>query len=110
MDYLKARFGRAVKPWPAFLLAAGVAMVLTISPASAADLALKILLKKGIITQQEYDEALKEAEQPPAAPVEAKPVTQTKEDAGVPTEKSASAQDSTVDLGKGVRFGYDRGL
>ena len=37
MDYLKARFGRAVLPWPALLLAAGVAMVLTISPASAAD-------------------------------------------------------------------------
>src|SRR5438309_327195 len=110
MDYLKARFGRAVKPWPALLLAAGVAMVLAISPASAADPALKILLKKGIITQQEYDEALKEAEQAPAAPIEAKPMTQTKEDAGVPTEKSASAQESTVDLGKGIRFGYDRGL
>src|SRR5207245_3466676 len=109
MDY-KARFGRAVKTWPALLLAAGMAMVLTISPARAADPALKILLKKGIITQQEYDEALKEAEQPPAAPVEAKPMTQAKEDAGVPTEKSASAQDSTVDLGKGIRFGYDRGL
>src|SRR5437773_2088160 len=110
MDNLKARFGRAVKTWPARLLAAGMAMVLTISPARAADPALKILLKKGIITQQEYDEALKEAEQPPAAPVEAKPMTQAKEDAGVPTEKSASAQDSTVDLGKGIRFGYDRGL
>ncbi len=110
MDNLKARFGRAVKTWPALLLAAGMAMVLTISPARAADPALKILLKKGIITQQEYDEALKEAEQPPAAPVEAKPMTQAKEDAGVPTEKSASAQDSTVDLGKGIRFGYDRGL
>ena len=110
MDNLKARFGRAVKTWPALLLAAGMAMVLTISPARAADPALKILLKKGIITQQEYDEALKEAEQPPAAPVEAKPMIQAKEDAGVPTEKSASAQDSTVDLGKGIRFGYDRGL
>src|SRR3989475_3981649 len=110
MDYLKAKFGRALKPWPVLLLAAGLAVVLTISPASAADPALKILLKKGIITQQEYDEALKEAEQPPAAPVEAKPMTQAKEDAGVPTEKSASAQDSTVDLGKGIRFGYDRGL
>src|SRR5438105_6262211 len=110
MDYLKARFGRGVKPWPGLLLAAGVAMVLAISPASAADPALKILLKKGIITQQEYDEALREAEQPPAAPVEAKPTTQAKEDAGVPTEKSASAQESTVDLGKGIRFGYDRGL
>src|SRR5881227_138797 len=110
MDNLKARFGRAVKTWPALLLAAGMAMVLTISPARAADPALKILLKKGIITQQEYDEAIKEAEQPPAAPVEAKPMTQAKEDAGVPSEKSASAQDSTVDLGKGIRFGYDRGL
>ena len=49
-------------------------------------------------------------EQAPAAPIEAKPMTQTKEDAGVPTEKSASAQESTVDLGKGIRFGYDRGL
>ena len=48
MDNLKARFGRAVKTWPALLLAAGMAMVLTISPARAADPALKILLKKGI--------------------------------------------------------------
>jgi len=110
MDYLKAKFGRALKPWPVLLLAAGLAVVLTISPASAADPALKILLKKGIITQQEYDEALKEAEPPPAAPVEAKPMTQPKEDAGVPTEKSASAQENTVDLGKGIQFGYDRGL
>src|SRR5881296_1000790 len=113
MDYLKARFGRAVKPWRALLLAAGVAMVFAISPASAADPALKILLKKGIMTQQEYDEALKEAEQPAAAPVEAKPMTQTKEDAGAPTKttsSSAADHDNTVDLGKGIRFGYDRGL
>src|SRR5438093_11475269 len=108
MSYQKAKFGRALRPWPTLLFAAG--LVLTISPASAADPALKLLLKKGIITQVEYDEALKEAEQPLAAPVEAKPMTQKKEDAGVPTEKIASAQDNTVDLGKGIRFGYDRGL
>src|SRR5438093_13233551 len=108
MSYQKAKFGRALRPWPTLLFAAG--LVLTISPASAADPALKLLLKKGIITQVEYDEALKEAEQPLAAPVEAKPMTQKKEDAGVPTEKRASAQDNTVDLGKGIKFGYDRGL
>src|SRR6266581_3631081 len=109
MDYLKARFGRAVKPWPALLLAAGVAMVLMISPASAADPALKILLKKGIITQQEYDDAVKEAEQTSAPAAHSKSVIQ-KEDASVPTKEIASDQDSTVDLGKGIRFGYDRGL
>src|SRR5437764_3663362 len=112
MDYLKARFGRGVKPWPGLLLAAGVAMVLAISPASAADPALKILLKKGIITQQEYDEALLEAEQPPASPVEAKPVVQTKDDSASTkaTSTAAADGDNTVDLGKGIKFGYDRGL
>ena len=109
MDYLKARFGRAVRLSPALLLAAGLAMALAISPASAADPALKILLKKGIITQQEYDDAVKEAEQTSAPAAHSKSVIQ-REDASVPTKEIVSDQDSTVDLGKGIRFGYDRGL
>jgi len=108
MGHFKVNFGRAGKLWTVPLLAAGLALVLAVDPASAADAALKILLQKGIITQQEYDEAVKEGEQT-AGPDESKPVIQ-KEDASVPTEKSAPDQESTADLGKGIKFGYDRGL
>src|SRR3989449_772616 len=66
-------------------------------PAGAADPALNLLLKKGVITQQEYDQALKEAGQAAEAP---KTTSPTKDADG----------DSTVDLGKGIKFGYDRGL
>jgi hypothetical protein len=107
------RFYGAKKLWVAPFLAAGLAMVLAAGPVSAADPALKILLKKGIISQQEYDEALKEAEQASAAPVEAKPMTPTKEDASPPAKATSTVapdQDNTVDLGKGIKFGYDRGL
>src|SRR5438309_9815251 len=37
-------------------------------PAAAADPALNLLLKKGVITQQEYDQALKEAGQAAEVP------------------------------------------
>src|SRR2546425_6614502 len=89
-------------------------------PAGAADPALKLLLKKGIITQEEYDQALRETGQlpetpppkagaaPPAAAAPAKggPVAPAK---ATPPAKDADG-DSTVDLGKGIKFGYDRGL
>jgi phosphate-selective porin len=67
-------------------------------PAAAADPALNLLLKKGVITQQEYDQALKEA----GPAVEAPPAKAT--------SPSTPDQDNTVDLGKGIKFGYDRGL
>src|SRR5712692_8277320 len=66
-------------------------------PAGAADPALNLLLKKGVITQEEYDQALKEARQAEEAPK------------ATPPAKDADG-DSTVDLGKGIKFGYDRGL
>ena len=66
-------------------------------PASAADPALNLLLKKGVITQEEYDQALKEAGQAAEAPK------------ATPPAKDADG-DNTVDLGKGIKFGYDRGL
>src|SRR5213083_2842651 len=66
-------------------------------PAPAADPALNLLLKKGVITQEEYDQALKEAGQSEEAPKATPPV------------KDADG-DNTVDLGKGIKFGYDRGL
>src|SRR5438105_11059617 len=66
-------------------------------PAAAADPALNLLLKKGVITQQEYDQALKEAGQAEEAPKATAPA------------KDADG-DNTVDLGKGIKFGYDRGL
>ena len=66
-------------------------------PAGAADPALKLLLKKGVITQEEYDQALKEAGQAEEAPK------------ATPPAKDADG-DNTVDLGKGIKFGYDRGL
>src|SRR3989454_8105860 len=66
-------------------------------PAGAADPALNLLLKKGVITQQEYDQALKEAGQAAEVPK------------ATPPAKDADG-DTTVDLGKGIKFGYDRGL
>src|SRR5436309_9303603 len=66
-------------------------------PAAAADPALNLLLKKGVITQEEYDQALKESGQAEEAPKATPPV------------KDAEG-DNTVDLGKGIKFGYDRGL
>src|SRR2546428_2683794 len=76
-------------------------------PAGAADPGLNLLLKKGVITQQEYDEALKEAgqaaEAPPAKGGRVAPAKAT------PPAKDADG-DSTVGLGKGIKFGYDRGL
>ena len=66
-------------------------------PAGAADPALNLLLKKGVITQEEYDQALKESGQAEEAPK------------ATPPAKDAEG-DNTVDLGKGIKFGYDRGL
>src|SRR5881409_3229335 len=66
-------------------------------PAAAADPALNLLLKKGVITQEEYDQALKEAGQAAEVPK------------ATPPAKDADG-DNTVDLGKGIKFGYDRGL
>ncbi|HEY3198251.1 MAG TPA: porin [Nitrospirales bacterium] len=109
MGYFKVRFRKVGRLWPAPVLAAGLTAVLMVAPVSAADPALKILLQKGIITQQEYDEAIKEAEQLSAPPAQSQSAIQ-KNDASVRTEKIASEQDNTVDLGKGIKFGYDRGL
>ena len=89
----------------AIILAAGW-WLLAAEPAAGADPALKLLLKKGVITQEEYDQALRETgqatETPPAKVEPAGPA------------KAADAPsvdgDSTVDLGKGIKFGYDRGL
>src|SRR5213594_3909273 len=76
-------------------------------PAAAADPALNLLLKKGVIMQQEYDEALKETGQAAEAPpAKGGPVAPAK---ATPPAKDADG-DSTVDLGKGIKFGYDRGL
>src|SRR5213594_3344831 len=80
-------------------------------PAAAADPALKLLLKKGIITQEEYDQALRETGQLPETPppkAGAAPPA-----AAAPARADAAPApdgDSTVDLGKGIKFGYDRGL
>ncbi len=51
----------------AVILASGF-WVPAAGPAIAADPALNLLLKKGVITQQEHDEALKEAGQAAEAP------------------------------------------
>jgi Phosphate-selective porin O and P len=90
-------------------------------PAAGADPALNLLLKKGIITQEEYDQALKETgqavEKPPAKTEPAPPSTEAsspKSEPGVPAKVTSPAKDAdgdnTVDLGKGIKFGYDRGL
>lgn len=71
---------------------------------AANDPALELLLKKGVITQQEYDQGRRETETaiPGAPPVGAS--------ASKSETKAASESDNTVDLGKGIKFGYDRGL
>lgn len=88
-------------------LAIGLVFLAAVGEAAAADPALNLLLKKGVITQQEYDQAVKEAAQaaeaPPPTPEPGAPAKAT------PTAKDADG-DSTVDLGKGIKFGYDRGL
>lgn len=76
-------------------------------PATAADPALNLLLKKGVITQQEHDEALKEAGQAAEAPpIKSEPEAPA---GAAPPAKDADG-DTAVDLGKGIKFGYDRGL
>ena len=104
------------KPWMHALIAAVVVLLLAAGPAGAADPALRLLLKKGIITQEEYDQALREtgqvAEAPPSR-VEA--ATQAQAEPGALAKATPPAQDdtdgdNTVDLGKGIKFGYDRGL
>ena len=65
------------------------------------DPALELLLKKGIITQQEYDQAKREAEAGRIPVATDKPAT---------SKPASGDSDTTVDLGKGIKFGYDRGL
>lgn len=83
-------------------------------PANAADPALKLLLKKGIITQAEYDQALEEARQvTEAPPSKAEPEARAKADQARQTKAASTPAldgDNTVELGKGIKFGYDRGL
>lgn len=85
------------------------------APAVAADPALKLLLKKGIITQEEYDQALRETGQAVEAPPSTtEPAAHDQAKSGGPAQAASPAKDAdgdnTVDLGKGVKFGYDRGI
>lgn len=103
------------------ILAIGFGVFAVAGPAAGADPALNLLLKKGIITQEEYDQALKETgqvvEKPPAKTEPAPPATEAsspKSEPGTPVTATSPAKDAdgdnTVDLGKGIKFGYDRGL
>ncbi len=93
------------RPWTHVLIAAAVVLLLAAGPAGATDPALRLLLKKGIITQEEYDQALREVgEDQEASPAPAAQPTTTQ------AAPSVSGSESTVDLGKGIKFGYDRGL
>ena len=103
------------RPWMHVLIAAAVVLLLAAGPASAADPALRLLLKKGIITQEEYDQALRETGQVvEASPAKAAAAAQAQAEPGGPAKATPTAKDadgdSTVDLGKGIKFGYDRGL
>ncbi len=89
----------------AIVLAIGLAFLAAAEPAAGADPALKLLLKKGVITQEEYDQALKEAGQAEASPATAEPAAPAKD-----PQQSSPDLENTVDLGKGIKFGYDRGL
>jgi hypothetical protein len=97
------------------ILAIGFGVFAAAGPAAGADPALNLLLKKGIITQEEYDQALKETGQAaPAPPAKAEPPAQAPAEPGAPAKAASPAKepdgDNTVDLGKGIKFGYDRGL
>jgi len=96
-------------------LAIGLGVLVTAGPAAAADPALDLLLKKGVITQQEYDQAVKEAAQAAeASPAKAEPVSQVPAQPEAPAQTASPTKvtdgDNIVDLGKGIKFGYDRGL
>ncbi len=103
------------------ILALGLGILAGVDPAAGADPALKLLLKKGIITQEEYDQALRETGQAVEAPsVKTAPASLSTEassagsEPGTPAKAISSAKDAdgdnTVDLGKGIKFGYDRGI
>ena len=97
------------------VLSVGWGLLAAAGPAAGADPALNLLLKKGIITQEEYDRALKEAEQvAPASPAKAETEVPAKSEPGAMAKATPPAKDTdgdnTVDLGKGIKFGYDRGL
>ena len=103
------------RPWMHTLIAAAVVLLLSAGPAGATDPALRLLLKKGIITQEEYDQALRETGQvAEAPPSKAEAAAQAQAEPGAPAKATPPAQDAdgdnTVDLGKGIKFGYDRGL
>jgi phosphate-selective porin len=96
-------------------VAAAVILLLVAGPAGAADPALRLLLKKGIITQEEYDQALRETGQVAEAPLsKVEAATPARSEPGAPAQATSPAQDAdgenTVDIGKGIKFGYDRGL
>ncbi|TSA02891.1 MAG: hypothetical protein D4R81_04185 [Nitrospiraceae bacterium] len=103
------------RPWIHTLIAVAVVLLLAAGPADATDPALRLLLKKGIITQEEYDQALRETGQvAEAPPSKAEAAAQAQAEPGAPAKATPPAQDAdgdnTVDLGKGIQFGYDRGL
>jgi hypothetical protein len=95
-------------------LASGLAFLGAANPAAGADPALKLLLKKGIITQEEHDQALKEAGQAaegsPAKTESAAPAQSGQAAPANAPQQTSPDGDNTVDLGKGIKFGYDRGL
>lgn len=102
-------------------LAVGLGLFATAGHAAGADPALRLLLKKGVITQEEYDQALRETgqavEAPPVKMEPAPPSTgasPAKPEPGAPVAVTSpvkdAANDNVVDLGKGIKFGYDRGL
>lgn len=99
------------RSWTLAFIAAAVVLLLAVGPVGATDPALRLLLKKGIITQEEYDQALRETGQ---LQEESLSKTDAAAPVGAVSARAASAPlpdgESTVDLGKGIKFGYDRGL
>jgi hypothetical protein len=69
--------------------------------------ALTLMLGKGLITQAEYEQARKDAERPVAGAVSREAPPQVAQADSKPPDK---ASDTIVDLGKSIKFGYDRGL
>jgi hypothetical protein len=89
------------------ILAMGMGLFAVVGLAAGADPMRDLLLKKGVITEEEYDQAVKDAAQ--AAEVSPAPA-----EPGAPAQPPAPAKpaagEHVVDLGKGIKIGYDRGL
>jgi hypothetical protein len=93
------------------ILAMGMGLFAVVGLAAGADPMRDLLLKKGVITEEEYDQAVKDAAQAAdTSPAPAEPGAPAQGPAQPPAPGKPTAGEHVVDLGKGIKIGYDRGL